>query len=572
MEKRWQLLPAEPGPTRLLQEALGCHPVIATLLVRRGLRTPDQAQIFLNPSISQLRPPTGLADLEPAVGRIARAVSAREPILLFGDYDVDGATATALLMQFLGACGAEVSYYIPHRLNEGYGLQARHIAEVALPREARLVITADCGSGSRAAVQAANEAGIDVIITDHHTIGGELPSAVAVVNPKRPDCASGLGHLAGVGVAFQLALAVRKRLRDTGHWNSREEPNLKSACDLVALGTISDLVPLLDENRILAKTGLELIGRGRRPGLSALLEAAGVPDRPAESEDVAFRLGPRLNAAGRMAHADLAVELLTTRDEGQARGIARRLNELNSERQEVERGILAHVQATLARQPELLDGRTLVMAHPGWHPGVIGIVASKVMELHYRPVVLIAMTDGVGRGSARSIPGIDLFGCLHACREHLEDLGGHLQAAGLRITEERLPAFRRAFEAAVTARSAPEDFQPRLPIDAVLELSDISADLIDQLEGLMPYGSGNPEPLFVAHDLEVASSARVAQHHRRMVLRPAGGPSDPAFRAIQFHADPRFDQCARFERVAFKLRWNRWNGNRSPQLVVEAVA
>jgi single-stranded-DNA-specific exonuclease len=572
MEKRWHLLAPDPELVRLLRDALGCHPVVATLLANRGIRTHDQAQSFLNPSISRLRPPTGMAGLEPAVQRITRAITARERILIFGDYDVDGTTATAVLYEFLTACGADVSYYIPHRLKEGYGLQTHHIGGVAVPRGARLLVTADCGSGSHSAVRAAREAGIDVVVTDHHTVGGDLPPAAAVVNPKRPDCPAGLGHLAGVGVVFWLAMALRKHLRDLGFWKDREEPNLKSACDLVALGTIADMVPLVEENRILAKAGLELVGRGRRPGLSALLEAAGIPDRPAESEDVAFRLGPRLNAAGRIGHAGMAVELLTAADEGEARRIAQTLNTLNSSRQEIERGILTDIRDTLAREPELLNGRTLVMARSGWHEGVIGIVASKVMELHYRPVVLISLKDGAGHGSARCIPGIDLYACLHACREHLEDLGGHLQAAGLRITEGCLPAFRRAFEAAVGARSMPDDFQPRLQIDAVLELADITPDLIDQMEALMPYGSGNPEPLFVAHDLVVASSGRVAQHHRRMVLRPAAGPADRTIRAIQFHADPRGDNRARFERLAFKLRWNRWNGSKSPQIVVEAVA
>lgn len=572
MEKRWQLLTPDPALVRLLAGALNCHPVVATLLANRGLQTPDQAQSFLNPALSQLRPPNDLAGLEPAVQRITRAVVTREPILVFGDYDVDGTTATAVLVEFLSACGAQVSYYIPHRLNEGYGLQARHVGEVAVPRGARLVITADCGIGSHEAVRAAALAGIDVVVTDHHTVSGELPPAAAVVNPKRPDCPAGLGHLAGVGVAFCLALALRKRLREMGFWAHRPEPNLKSACDLVALGTIADMVPLVEENRILSRTGLELIRRGRRPGLSALLEAAGIPDRPAESEDVAFRLGPRLNAAGRIGHAGAAVDLLTAGGDEEARRIAQTLNALNAHRQEIERGILADIQETVERQPGLLGGRSLVMAHPGWHQGVIGIVASKVMELHYRPVVLISLKDGAGRGSARSIPGIDLYACLQACREYLEDLGGHRQAAGLRIAEERLPAFRRAFEAAVSARSTAEDFQPRLQIDAALELEEISADLIDQIEGLMPYGSGNPEPLFVARDLVVTASSWVARHHRRMVLRPAAGPADRTIRAIQFNADPRTGALTRFERLAFKLRWNRWNGNRSPQLVVEAAA
>jgi single-stranded-DNA-specific exonuclease len=572
MEKRWHMLTPAAAVVSALKESLGGHPVMATLLANRRMESPEQAQAFLNASLSQLRPPTGLKDLEPAVQRVTRAVTSAEPILLFGDYDVDGATATAVLYEFLKACGACVSYYIPHRLKEGYGLQVRHIAEVAVPRRATLLITVDCGSGSHAAVDAACSAGIDVIITDHHTVGDRLPKALAVVNPKRKDCTAGLGQLAGVGVAFCLAIALRKRLRELGFWKDREEPNLKYLCDMVALGTIADMVPLLGENRILAKTGLEIIGSGRRPGLAALMEAAGIAQRPTDSEDVAFRLGPRLNAAGRVDHAALAVELLTTDRPDTARRIAQALNGLNANRQDIERGILADIQAIIARQPELLERRTLVLAHPDWHEGVIGIVASKVMEMYYRPVVLIALKSGFGRGSARSVPGIDLFACLSACQSHLEELGGHMQAAGLQIAEGRLPTFRQAFEDAVRTVSGPELFTPTLCVDCELDFGEISEDLLDQLDALMPFGAGNPEPLFMARDVVVVSSSRVGQHHRRMVLRPASGPADRCFRAIHFHAAPAAAAQTRFERMLFKLRWNRWNGGKTVQLVVEAVS
>jgi len=572
MEKRWHMLSPAPDVVASLQASLGGHPVMATLLANRSMESPEKAQAFLNASLSQMRPPTGLKDLTAAVQRMARAVISGETILLFGDYDVDGATATAVLYEFLKYCGACVSYYIPHRLKEGYGLQARHISEVAVPRGAKLLITVDCGSGSHAAVDAAVTAGIDVIITDHHTVGDRLPKALAVINPKRRDCTAGLDQLAGVGVAFCLAIALRRRLRELGFWDTREEPNLKSLCDMVALGTIADMVPLLGENRILAKTGLEIIGAGRRPGLTALMEAAGVGQHPMSSEDVAFRLGPRLNAAGRVDHAGLAVELLTTDRPETARRIARTLNGLNADRQDIERGILADVQAIVARRPDLLDHRTLVLAHPDWHEGVIGIVASKVMEMYYRPVVLIALRGGFGRGSARSVPGIDLFACLSACRSHLEELGGHTQAAGLQIAESRLPAFRRAFEAAVRTASGPELFIPSLTVDCELDLGEISEDLVDQLSTLMPFGAGNPEPLFLARDVLVVSSNRVGQHHRRMTLRPASGPADRCFRAIHFYADPLTAARNRFERMLFKLRWNHWNGSKTVQLLIEAVS
>lgn len=568
MEKRWHILTPAPAVVAALRKSLGCHPVMAAVLANRHLESPEQAQSFLNASLSQLRPPTELKDLEPAVVRMARAVTSGETVLLFGDYDVDGTTATAVLFEFLKACGASVTYYIPHRLKEGYGLQVRHVSEVVVPRRTALLITVDCGSGSYAAVEAARAAGVDVIITDHHTIGDRLPDALAVINPKRRDCTAGLDQLAGVGVAFCLALALRKHLRNLGFWKNRAEPNMRFLCDMVALGTIADMVPLLDENRILAKTGLELISSGRRPGLVALRDAAGISNRPADSEDVAFRLSPRLNAAGRIDHAGLAVDLLITDRLDTARQIAMTLNTLNANRQDIEREMLADVQDMIARQPELLESRTLVLAHSAWHEGVLGIVASRVMDRYYRPVVLIALKGGSGRGSARCIPGIDLYACLDACHTHLEELGGHRQAAGLRIASAKLPAFRQAFEEAVCRVSEPDLFIPTLTVDAELDLSEISQELIDQLETLRPFGAGNPEPLFMARDIAVVSSSWVGQHHRRMMLRQASGPAQQTFRAIHFHADAHSEPPHRFGRLAFKLRWNRWNGSRTVQLVI----
>jgi single-stranded-DNA-specific exonuclease len=434
------------------------------------------------------------------------------------------------------------------------------------------MITVDCGSGSHAAVNAARAASIDVIITDHHHVDDPLPPALAVINPKRRDCPAGWGQLAGVGVAFCLAVALRRRLRELGFWAERPEPNLRSLCDLVALGTIADMVPLMEENRILAKAGLDLIGSGRRPGLIALMEAAGISNRPTNSDDVAFRLAPRLNAAGRVDHARLAVELLTAERMDTARQLAQTLNELNASRQEIERRIWADSEAMIASQPDLLKRQSLVLFHPDWHEGVIGIVASKVMDRYYRPVVLIALAGRSGRGSARGIPGIDLYACLSACRAHLEELGGHAQAAGLRIDAGRLPEFQRAFEAAVCRAAGPETFIPRLLIEAELGLEAISEELVDQLEGLMPFGAGNPEPLFMARNVAVVSSTWVGQHHRRMVLRPVSGAADRTVRAIHFHADLLGEAPVHFERMAYKLQWNRWNGNKTVQLVIEQVA
>ncbi|MCU0561109.1 MAG: single-stranded-DNA-specific exonuclease RecJ [Desulfobacterales bacterium] len=568
MKKQWHLRAADEALAGRLATALNCHPAVAAVLVNRGIDSPEKAHSFLNASLAELRPPTELKDMDKAVGRLARAVTSGEEILLFGDYDVDGTTATALLFEFLKRCNARVSYYIPHRLREGYGFQPRHIAEVALPRKAGLLITVDCGSASHDAVAAARAAGIDVIVTDHHNLKEPIPAAVAVINPKRRDCPSGLVHLAGVGVAFCLVIALRKHLRERRFWQQRPEPNLRALCDLVALGTIADMVPLVADNRILAKAGLDLLGSVRRPGLAELMEASGIVDRRAEAEDVAFRLGPRLNAAGRIGHGGLSVELLTTESMERARSLAQQLSELNSQRQLLEKQVLKEIDAQIARRPELLELSSLVFAGEGWHEGVVGVVASRVMERYYRPTVVIALNGSHGRGSARSVPGIDLYACLSACEERLEELGGHPQAAGLRIAAAEVAAFQAAFEQSVRRALRPEHLMPVLTIDAELNLSDISAELADQLARLMPYGAGNPEPLFMARDIHVVSSAPVGTGHRRMLLRQASAPAGPCLQAIQFNADRPEEAPAHFERMAFALRWNHWNGSRSLQAVV----
>nr|MCU0540045.1 single-stranded-DNA-specific exonuclease RecJ [Desulfobacterales bacterium] len=571
MEKHWNVAAPDEAVVARLREALGCHRAVAAVLANRGLDSPEKVLSFLNASLSELRPPTELKDIDKAAARLARAVIAGEQILLIGDYDVDGTTATALLFEFLRGCRARVSYYIPDRLREGYGFQPQQIAAVASPRGATLLVTVDCGSGSHSAVAAARAAGIDVIITDHHILGGELPAAVAVVNPKRADCPAGLSHLAGVGVAFCLVVTLRKHLRERGFWQGRPEPNLRVFCDLVALGTIADMVPLVTDNRILAKAGLELIGSIRRPGVAALMEASGILHRRAGVEDVAFRLGPRLNAAGRIGHGSLAVELLTADGMERARELARRLDDLNGRRQELEKQVLKEIEDRIRRQPELLARRSLVFAGTGWHEGVVGVVASRIMERYYRPVVVIALNGDHGRGSARGLPGMDLLACLDACRDRLEELGGHLQAAGLRLAADQLEAFQAAFEESVRRCCPPSLFTPYLTIDAELSLSDITGELADQLEALTPCGIGNPEPLFMDRNVTIVSSARVGTGHRRMVLRSACPAGAPRLQAIQFHAGPEENQPDAFSRMAFRVRWNHWNGTRRLQLVVDAV-
>jgi single-stranded-DNA-specific exonuclease len=569
MKHRWHMFDQDPDKVRELSKLLSCHPVIASVLINRNIHTLKAAKDFLNSSLNNMPSPFALKDMNVAVNRIYNAITDKEKVLIFGDYDVDGITATVILLNFLRYAGADVSYYIPHRVSEGYSIQPGHISRYARPHNVDLIITADCGSGSHQAVAAAKNAGIDMIITDHHTITEDIPPALAVINPKRRDCPAGLQNLAGVGVAFCLLICLRTHLREKGFWQEGSEPNLKSYCDLVALGTVADMVPLVEENRILCKTGLTLIHPGHRPGLTALLEASAVHNDFLDTDDIAFRLAPRLNAAGRMDHAARAVELLTAKDTGSAKKTAHTLNLLNQKRRQVEQGIFADIQRFIENNPSLHQRRSLVLSGQGWHAGVLGIVASQIMNAYHRPVVLITTRDGIGIGSGRSIAGLNLYDALASCKPYLESFGGHSMAAGLKIREENIDDFQKAFENVIQRISQPEDLTPILKIDANLDLGTISDTLVNELEALMPFGTGNPEPLFMTADVRVVSSKIVGKNHRRMILRQSSAPNTPVFQAIQFNVDSRVSNKQKISQMVFKLRWNRWKGNKSAQLVIE---
>jgi single-stranded-DNA-specific exonuclease len=474
-----------------------------------------------------------------------------------------------VLLDFLRTTGADVTYYIPHRIKEGYSLQLQHIVNHVLPNRIQLIITADCGSGSYEAIAAAGQSGIDVIVTDHHKVPEKIPPVAALLNPKRPDCSSGMESLAGVGVAFALIIALRKYLRDQNFWNDRPEPNLKKFCDLVALGTIGDVVPLVDENRIFSKAGLEIINSDSRPGINALCEVAGISHQPAFAEDVSFRLVPRLNAAGRMSHASLALQLLTTDNIATARQLAQSLDALNYRRRELERSILEGILEDYQQQPDLLKKQTLVKWDSTWHQGVLGIVASRIVDTYYRPAILITVTGELGKGSARSIPGLDIYKVLESCRHCLVDFGGHSMAAGLTIKTENLIEFQRSFEKAVRRMPQFDDLTPRLTVDSQIQLDDISEELIDEIETLNPFGNQNPEPVFMAQNIKVVSSKIVGEKHRRMMLVQDVQPSGKPVSAICFNAEENLLKKTIFSRIAFRLRWNRWNDQKTIQLVIE---
>lgn len=570
MMKHWRTLQPDNQLVQSLSAKLPCHPVTASVLINRGITSTRAAGAYLRSSLNQLKTPFGIKDIDTAVQRIGQAIDSREKIRIFGDYDVDGVTATLVLYEFLTSCGAEVAYTIPHRLNEGYGLQPLHIHRFTASDRPDLLITADCGTGSIEAVREANRSGIEVIVTDHHSLSGPLPDAVAVVNPKRPDCNAGFEQLAGVGVALSLVICLRKHLRDGGFWRSRPQPNLRELCDLVALGTLADGVPLTGDNRVLVRTGLEVIRNGKnRAGLSTLIDRCKCKPDDIGTEEIAYRLIPRLNAAGRMDSASLAAALLTTSDLEEAARMADVLEALNERRRQVEGEILRECRAHLLADPANLQKSALVLSRKNWHGGVLGIVAARLAERHHRPVVLISVQQGLGTGSGRSIDGIDITGCLAACAQHLEGYGGHAMAAGLRVMENNLGKFREAFEKQVLSLTTDVESAPEVIIDCELALSDISDALIDEIESLEPYGAGNPNPLFRANDLQVRQSQIVGGAHRRMLLCHSGGTRQRSIGAIQFNVDPDKPLPDAFDRVAFRLQWNRWNGRKVAQLVIE---
>ena len=572
MKKDWKILQPDAPSVKNLSDSLKCDPVTATLLINRKIDTPESALKFLNPSFNDIRSPFSLKDMDIAVHRIYKAIKDSEKILIFGDYDVDGITSTSILFNFLQNTGADTHYYIPHRTKEGYSLQVTHISDYAIPNKFDLIITVDCGASSHEAVKTAQNAGIDVIITDHHIISVKIPPAYAVVNPKRHDCKVGFDNLAGVGVVFVLIICLRKYLREMHLWQDRPEPNLKNLCDLVALGTLADSVPLVDENRIFTAAGINIIKTGNnRPGIEALLKIGQIKTSHINSEDIAFKLVPRLNASGRMEHGKLSVEILTTESLNDAVLRVASLEELNILRKETELNIISEIHSYLLENPNELDKSTLVLSAENWHEGVLGIVASRLVDQYFRPVVIISTKNGIGKGSARSIPGFNLYEGLAKCSDDLVAFGGHSMAAGLKIELENIERFKTNFDHTFTECVKPDVFTPNFSIDCELGFDDITDRLIDEIEILAPFGSGNPEPLFIAKNVEVFSSKFVGQNHRSMLLKQSTKKIKKKFNAIHFNALAHSPLKNYFDRIAFRLRWNRWNGQKKVQIIVEEI-
>jgi single-stranded-DNA-specific exonuclease len=539
--------------------------------VNRQYTDPEVVFNFLHPQMNQLRSPCGLKDMDVAVRRIEKAIIAQEKILIFGDYDVDGITSAAILSEFLQKAGADVSYYLPHRITEGYSLKPEHIDHIAIPGDVSLIITADCGSTSHDAIIRAKEADIDVVITDHHQVAESLPDAVAMVNPQRLDCDAGFNHLAGVGVAMALLICLRKHLRESGYWHDNNEPNLKELCDLVALGTIADAVPLIYENRIFVRAGLDVIRAGKsRAGISEILSTCQTIPRHVDSEDIAFKIAPRLNAAGRIDHANRAAELLLTTNRKTAKKIVVSLNGLNNQRKEAENAILKEIQRHLSDNPEELLRDSLILAGQDWHEGVLGIAAARLVTRYHKPVVLISTRSRIGKGSGRSIPQFNLYEALStSCANQLVNFGGHSMAVGLSIHPGNIDRFKSIFDRYAHNILHGLDTSAEVLIDRELDFHEINGQLIDDIDSLKPFGNGNNEPMFMSRNVRVKKCQIVAERHRRMVLEQTEGTKKRSFSAIQFNVNAELNPPESFDRMAFRLQWNRWNGRKNIQLLVE---
>jgi single-stranded-DNA-specific exonuclease len=556
---RWLESPSDVETARRLARELEVSPLVGRLLAQRGLTEPVAAQAFLHPSLGQLHPPELMAGMREAVERLRRALEQREKILIYGDYDVDGTMAVVVLLTALRMLGAEVEAYVPHRLTDGYGMRTP-VVEEAAAKGFRVVISVDTGIREHAVLARARELGVDCVVTDHHVPDGHLPPACAILNPLRPDCNYPEKSLAGVGVAFKLAQSL---LGDR-----MTERLLQSFLKVVAIGTIADVVPLLGENRVIARFGLEGLRQPAQSGLTALIELSGLAGKEISAVDVGFRLAPRLNAAGRMENARDVIDLFTLPDAVRTREIAEKLECLNRERQRVEEEILRAIVVQLEQRANLREQYTLVLAGEGWHRGVIGIVAQRVVERYYRPALVIGIEDGVGVGSGRSIKRFHLLDALASVGDLFQRFGGHAQAAGFALNVERIPELTRRFEEHARNTLAASDLEPVLRVDAPIDLAEVDWPLYREIIQLEPFGMGNPTPVFGACGVRLVATPRILQH-KHLKLRVGNGAR--ALDALGWGWAARMPSLEAGQQVdlAFTLEENNYQDMASLQLIIK---
>jgi single-stranded-DNA-specific exonuclease len=559
MRKRWQQRPHNPDVVAALVHGLGMRRTTARILAGRKVDTVEAARRFLAPSPADLHDPFLLMGMDRAIDRIERAIASGERIMIAGDYDVDGVTATALYLELFSWLGKSVIYRIPHRLTEGYGLTEAGV-RAALDQGVSLLITADCGTTAHAPIELANRVGIDVIVTDHHEPQDQIPPAYALLNPHVPGSSYPEKVLCAAGIAFKVAQALLSRRRSLPGVDAR----LASVLDLVALGTIADVAPLRGENRYLVVEGLRALSAGRRVGVAALKEICGIERKPVDAGTVGFQLGPRINAAGRLATAHPGVILLTTTDAETAMKAARELDAANQERRRIEEAMLDGAIAKVEREIALDHARSIVIADEAWHPGVIGIIASRVVDRWHRPTIVIAIgPDGRAKGSGRSIPGFHLTQALEECRSLFEGFGGHAAAAGLTIQADLIPAFRERFESAVAANMGPDAGQPILALDDEVGLADITFPLVGEIATLAPFGMGNPEPLLTTSGCAPRGARIVGNNHLKLLVRHSTAAT---FDAIGFGLGHLLPPDPSPIDLAYSARVESWQGQDRIQL------
>jgi len=564
MKHRWTYYDIHPQVDQIM-ELINVPRVIAQILLNRGVGTFDEARYFLKPTMDDLHNPFLMAGMDQAIERIASAIEKNEHIMIFGDYDVDGTTSTTLLYLTIKLLTDQVSYFIPDRLKEGYGLSIYGI-QVAKERGAGLILAVDCGITANKEVDQARLMGLDVIIIDHHVPGETLPDAVAVLNPKRMDCAYPFKELCGVGLAYKVAQALAEQVGLPDH-------AVYTHMDLVALGTTADIVPLRDENRVLTKYGLAMIQETKKVGLQALINAVGLKQKEIVTGHVVFGLAPRINAAGRMGDASRVVRLLTTENREEAEQLAEELNMENIRRRQQDSVAFEEARDEVENDAFLNEANGIVLASERWHPGIIGIVASRMVEAFSRPVIMIAMNGGTGRGSARTMGDFHLYNAIKECADLLIQFGGHHHAAGLSIARENVTAFQQRFHEVVTANATPEDFISRLNIDSEIEFDEVTPRLMKLLKMLGPFGPDNNHPVLVSRNLTLVGAPNIIgseKTHLKFKVRQNNHVIDAIGFGMADYADQLRAQPNRVH-LAYTLEENTWHGKTSTQLRIKDI-
>jgi len=565
---QWKMVENHGEEQALLIRELGIHPLLSQILVSRNITTPEEARKFLHPSLGDLHNPFLMKDMKEGVHRLIKAISLGQKIMVYGDYDADGVTSVVLLIKFLRDIQQKADFYIPGRVDEGYGLNKNAIDQMK-DNGVSLIVTVDCGVSENDHIAYAKNKGIDTIILDHHEIPDSLPAAVATINPKQVDCLFPFKHLSAVGIVFNFLIALRGQLRNEGFWQNRPYPNLKEYLDIVALGTIGDISPLVDENRIFAKFGLDLMTESPRIGIQALKEVCCIENQVIDSEKASFCLIPRINAAGRIASAGDAVNLLLTEDINEAREIARKLDSFNQRRRTMEKDILDEIIELMNKKNGSDQLNSIVFASEKWHPGVIGVVASKLVDRFCRPAIVISLKDGIGKGSGRSVSHFNIYRGLKKCESLLLSYGGHRFAAGISIREDDVDEFGRTFDEVIREEMDSSDFIAETLIDSQCSLADVNHDFLAEMDKLAPYGSRNPEPILCVRNASISAPNVVGNNHLWMRVNKDGTSRNSIWFSKGHFMQTLTDQIID---VAFTPQINHWHGTSNIQLKLVDIA